>query len=195
MFDGNNAPVVGTAVCATAISSTFPSGSDISWLTDMYGINPDMANEMLNGTLIMSGTTQSDGSTVFTMHSSIGYDIDVTNPANGVVQSVNVTPIDNYYVIHLVGSAVNNTYMQMGYNTTLNVTEPNTSYVTMHVFYQDMSGMTSLAEMYVVDRSNNTVINYQSTVPVGSNWVWMNYTVPNVRGQRYSWYYNGVRTI
>lgn len=195
VFDGNNAPVVGTAVCATAISSTFPSGSDISWLTDMYGINPDMANEMLNGTLIMSGTTQSDGSTVFTMHSSIGYDIDVTNPANGVVQSVNVTPIDNYYVIHLVGSAVNNTYMQMGYNTTLNVTEPNTSYVTMHVFYQDMSGMTSLAEMYVVDRSNNTVINYQSTVPVGSNWVWMNYTVPNVRGQRYSWYYNGVRTI
>lgn len=160
----------------------------------MYGINPDMANEMLNGTLIMSGTTQSDGSTVFTMHSSIGYDIDVTNPANGVVQSVNVTPIDNYYVIHLVGSAVNNTYMQMGYNTTLNVTEPNSSFVTCNLFYQDMSASTTLVELYFIDRSNNTLLDYQSEVPVGSGWVWLNYTIPNVRGNRYSCYYNAMRT-
>jgi len=193
VMDSREAKVVGATVNATAISSTFPTDGTADWLIDMYGIDPDAANDMLNGTLIMHGTTQSDGATVFTMHSSIGYSLAVTNPSNGVIQTVNVTPIDTIYIIHLLGTVANNTYMDMGYNTSLYVTEPDIHNVTMNLRYQDMSARTTLLEFFVLARVNNTVINYQSTSSIGSNIILMNYTVPNIRPDRYSWYYNAVR--
>jgi PKD repeat protein len=193
VVDSMGAKVVGAGINASVIVSTFPQDGTADWLTEMYGINADVANDMLNGTLIMHGTTQSDGATVFTMHSSIGYSLAVTNPSNGVVQTVNVTPIDTIYTIHLLGSAANNTYMDMGYNTSLYVTEPDVHNVTMNLAYQDMSARTTLLEFFVLARSNNTVINYQSTSSIGSNVILMNFTVPNIKPDRYSWYYNAVR--
>jgi hypothetical protein len=61
--------------------------------------------------------------------------------------------------------------------------------------YQDMSGRTNLIEFFVLDRSNNTVIDYQSESGFGASTVLKNFTVANVKPNRYSWYYNGVRTV
>lgn len=183
--------VVGAFVNVTPDVTTFPAGTD--WLVNMYGIKPNVANEMLNGTLAMSGTTKSNGALTFTMLPSIGYIVAVTNPANGIIQTVNVTPIDSYYNIHLIGATTNNTYTDMGYNTSLYITEPDVHNVTMNLAYQDMSGRTTLLEFFVLARVNNTVINYQSATGFGSNVVLMNYTVRNIRPDRYSFYYNGVR--
>ena len=191
VVDKNYHDVEDATINASAIASTFPEGTN--WLVDLYGMEPTDANDMLNGTLLMGGTTGSDGGAVFTMLSSISYIVKVQHPVTMEYQSVNVSPIDSEYTIRLTGAAANNTYTDMGFNTTLNVTEPDVNHVTMHLFYQDMSGNTNLLEFFVVAKVNNTLINYQKTSTIGTNVIWMNYTVPNVKPNQYSWYYNAVR--
>ncbi len=190
---GNKLP--GMTVDAIANSDSFPTDSTSEWLTALYGIQPDVANDMLNGTLIMQSTTGDDGSSTFTMHSSIKYDIGISNATTGVVQNVSFYPIDSLYTVWMQGNTVNNSYMQMGYNQSLYVTEPNTSYVTMNLNYTDMSGLTNNLIFTVVAKENNTVINTQSFSGFGTNPIYANYTVPNVRGKGYYWQYDARRTV
>lgn len=171
VMDSKYHDVPDAQINASAIASTFPVGTN--WLVDLYGIDPTNANDMLNGTLIMGGTTGSDGGAVFTMLSSIAYTVKVQHPVTMEFQSVNVSPIDSEYSIILTGTVSNNTYLDMGYNTTLNVTEPDVNHVTMHLFYQDMSGNTNLLEFFVIAKVNNTLINYQKTSTIGKNVIWM----------------------
>lgn len=193
VVDNRDNKLVGVTVNATAIGSTFPTDSTADWLTQMYGINPDAANDMLNGTLIMHGTTGGDGSTTFTMHSSIGYSMQVYNPANGVIHTTSVNPIDSLYTIRIAGTTINNTFVDMGMNTSLFITEPNTTHVTMNLRYQDNSSKTTLLDFFVVAQINNTIINHQVFTGFGNSQVLANYTVRNTKPNAYSWYYNAVR--
>lgn len=180
---------------ASAIAATFPDGTE--WLENLYGLDPSDADDMLNGTLLMEGMTGSDGGIVFTMLSSIAYTVKVQHPVTMEYQSVNISPIDRDYTIRLTGTAINNTYLDMGYNTTLNVTEPNSSYVTMHLFYEDMSARTFLVYFYVMFAGNQTLVyaDAQNTTSMGVPGIstWMNYTVQNVRGEQYKWGYQAMR--
>lgn len=194
VVDQNGIKLPGMTVNATVIANTFPESSTGNWLEQLYGINPAIANDMLNGTLVMEGVTGGDGSTTFTMHSSIGYAINIRNTSTGVSQTTDLQPIDTLYTIWLQGSLVNNSYYQMGYNQSLYATA-NLTYVTMHMNYTDMSGLTTNLIFKVIAKVNNTEIYNTSFSGFGRNFVYTNYSVPNVRGQAYTWYYDARRVL
>jgi len=193
--DSNYKKLPDVTIEATAIANTFPAGTD--WLVSMYGMDADAANQIMNGTLVMSGDTGTDGAIVFTMLSSIQYNVTLTEPTTGVTTFTKIYPKDPSYTVRMVGvaSAANNTYTDMGYNQSLWVYEPNASYVTMNMSYQDMSGRTSLVEYYAYNKSNSTYINYQSVANPGTSAVKLNFTVKNDKFVQYAWWYNAVRTV
>lgn len=193
--DSNYKKLPDVTIEATAIANTFPAGTD--WLVSMYGMDADAANQIMNGTLVMSGDTGTDGAMVFTMLSSIQYNVTLTEPTTGVTTFTKIYPKDPSYTVRMVGvaSAANNTYTDMGYNTTLWVSEPNASYITLNLNYSDISGRTSLVEYFVVNKSNGTTINYQTATNPGTSTVKLNYTVPNIKFIQWSWYYNAIRTV
>lgn len=187
------APVQNATVSANAINATIPD----SWLQIMYGINPEAANDMLNGTLIMQGITSTDGAIVFTMHGSIRYNINVTDPATGSLFSTSVMPIGADYPIrtspYAFPQASNSTYNQIA-NTSLTFSEPNSSYVTLGLVYQDTSGRTTNLKFYVTAVHNRTVVYSVNLGDPGTAVRYANFTLRNERGYQYIWNYTAVRT-
>jgi len=186
--------IEGIAINATANYSSMPD----SWITNLYGIDPDVANNMLNKTLIMAASTGSDGAVVFTMHGSISYDVRMTNPVTHTEYFKQIMPKDEQYILRMPTSTVipnlsGNVYSNIG-NTSLTFTEPNTSYVTMGLQYQDTSGTTSSLKFYVYFDNNKTVVYSSDLGNPGTNLVLANYTARNIRGIRYIWNYTAVRT-
>ena len=183
----------GIAINATANYSSMPD----SWITNLYGIDPDVANDMLNKTLIMAASTGSDGAVVFTMHGSISYDVRMTNPVTHTEYFKQIMPKDEQYILRMPTSTVipnlsGNVYSNIA-NTSLTFAEPNNSYVTMGLQYQDTSGTTSSLKFYVAF-DNGTVAYTQNLGNPGTSAVLANYTTKNIRGLRYIWNYTAVRT-
>jgi hypothetical protein len=154
----------------------------------MFGIPTAVSDQMRNNLLTMSGHTTGDGSVVFTMHSSLQYNITVRG--GGYDYSTIIQPADNKYTIWMTAPVINNSVTQV--NATLTFTQPNTSYATFGIRYQDTSGLTTLLEFYLKSKVNGTVV-YSTSVAPGTGLVWLNTTIPNIRGEQWRWYYNAVR--
>ena len=185
--------VTGATINATANGTSLPSG----YLTTLYGTSPAIANDMLNGTLIMQAITGGDGMAVFTMHGSIVYDIRMTNPETGAMFFTQVMPLDSHYNLRLQTATVMptlayNAGMNLA-NTSLTFAEPNNSYVTMGLTYLDTSGRTTDVKFYVTFRNNGTVAYSQDLGNPGASLVTASYTTKNVRGITYRYNYTAVR--
>lgn len=189
---GDNLP--GIVVNATANRTSMPS----DYLTDLYGMSPDVANEMVNNTLIMSATTGSDGAVVYTMHGSISYDIRAKNPATGNEHLVMLMPLNDIYAIRLDTSTFlpnpdENVYSNLN-GTALTFSEPNNSYVTLGLRYQDTAAKTTSLKFYVTFANNRSTLYSQNLGNPGAAVVYANYTMKNIRGARVIWNYSAVRT-
>jgi PKD repeat protein len=178
----------GTTVNATANSTTMPD----DYLTSLYGIDPAIANDMLNGTLMMSGVTGSDGAIVYTMHGSISYDISLTNPSTGTLFKIFLMPIENNYDIRLGATTANATYSQIN-ATMLTVSEPDKSHFKLGVNYLDTSGLSNNMTFAVSCVANGTVLYTQEYTAFGTSAILSNYTLPNEWGVGYIWTYVAYR--
>ncbi len=178
----------GTTVNATANSTTMPD----DYLTSLYGIDPTIANDMLNGTLIMSGVTGSDGAIVYTMHGSISYDVSLINPATGTLFKIFLMPIENNYDIRLGATTANATYSQIN-ATMLTVSEPDVSHFKLGVNYLDTSGLSNNMTFTVSCVDNGTVLYKQEYTAFGTSAILSNYTLANVWGEGYVWKYVAYR--
>ena len=187
--------ITGANIMASVNASSFPTGTD--WLKSIYGINSTAANEMMNGTLLMSGRTGSDGTITFTMHSSLEYNLSISHP--DLVTSVKyLYPSATSYTIYVNGvtSTIGNSTQTQLVNTSLFVTEPDINHVTFNFTYQDTSGFTQDVVWNVTCWDNRTVMyakrwtgNVMPLVVLADN-----YTVPNVRGEEWRFMYNSTRS-
>jgi PKD repeat protein len=166
-------------------------------LETLYGINPIAANQLMNGTLIMHGLTDSGGGVVFTVLQSINYKATIVDPRDGKSYIAMLYPGMDPYTIWIGTSplAVNvtaNTYLN---TTKIFVTQPNVGNITMNMQYQNKLGTTT-SVVFTVKHQNNLTTAYQTTIAgFGTSMVYANYTVPNVRGQGYFYGYNASRNI
>ena len=196
VLNGYGNAMGGITVNATANGTTMPD----DYLTDLYGMKPAVANEMLNGTLIMQGNTGTEGSVVFIMHPSISYDIRLTNPTDGTSFFQMVMPSGDAYNLRLntgqlidtIGNYSANAGTNL-LNTSLTFDEPNSSFGTMRLSYKDISGRTTNVKFYVFNPKNGTVYYSQDLGNPGTGIVLANYTARNQKGEPYTWNYTATR--
>ena len=191
--------VANAPISLVAIGSTLPVGtSESDSLQYIYGMNPTAANLMLNNTLIMAGTTGGDGSTGFTVLSTIGYTVTVTDPADSQVWTSTLYPSDptGLYTIWIganpIAEAANSTQAYLN-QTRVWITEPDPANITFNLLYQDTSGDTSDVIFRVIASNNMTVIYQVDLGDPGTSAILANYTVPNIRGNAYYAGYNATR--
>jgi hypothetical protein len=192
-FNGN--PLPGTNVTASYVASTLPSTS-ISWLVNAFGINPDVANEMVDSGVAMGGITDSNGGLSFTMFKSIMYSLAITNTTAGISSTKTLYPSDQEYLIRvaLPGQvAYNNTLSQMA-NTSLPVYQLNATAYNLSVIYHDTSGMTTNV-VFQVKWRNGTYLWNQDLGNPGTGVVVGNYTILNPGiGKEVIWLFNATRS-
>ena len=187
--------MAGANVLAYVNGSSFPHGTE--WLKSIYGINSTAANEMLNGTLIMSGRTDSEGEITFTMHSSLEYNITVAHP-DLITSSIMKYPREAQYTIYvtpITSTKGNSTQIQFQ-NTSLYVSEPDINHVTFNFVYQDNSGLTDDVVWNVTCHTNGSVMYAKRWaghfLPMDK--VQDNFTVTNRRGEEWLFMYNSTRS-
>jgi PKD repeat protein len=190
-FNGDKLP--GATINITALTNTFPTGSQSDYLISVYGINTQSANDMMNGTLIMSGVSDSDGSSVFTMLSSIGYNIHIVNDTAGIDHNIKIYPLENDYNIWITTLATTTPLYNSIANTSLTYTAPNSTYGTFGLTYQDLSGSTSQVIFNVTCVDNRTVMYSNTLNGFGTSIVYDSYTIKVKRGEQYTWSYNATR--
>lgn len=185
-----------TNVYLSAVSNTFPTGAGSDWLTAMYGVNAAAANDMMNGTLIMSGITDRDGSVVFTMLSSIAYTMHIVNTTSGIDHTATIYPLENDYNVWVdtteTQSMAQSPYI---YNTTLTYEEPNSSYSKFGVVYQDVKGKTTSLKFQVFCIDNGTEMYNITQTGFGTSPTFANYTIKIKNAEQYTWKYNATRVI
>lgn len=187
--------VRGASVNARFNETTLPNG--VSDLISNYGMNVNIANEALNGTLLMSGSTDYQGSIVFTMLSALKYDIAITY--NGETNYYSIYPQDSQYQFRFLTTVATDNIWDDLYangNTKVWATEPDVGNVTFWWSFQDMTSLTTEIDYFLKDVDLNTIV-YTETVlsPVAGNIYQVNYTVPNVRGKNYIAYVNYTRDV
>jgi len=190
--------IVGAQVSAVYNSSTLPGGA--AELINFYGMNQQAANNAVNGTLIMSGTTDSNGDVVFTMLSTLKYDLTVTY--EGTTNTFSIHPQDSYYQLRFLKSTAADTdistCLYANGNTHISASQPDPYNFTMSWSYQDTCGLTTALDYYVfkdIQNAPSQMIYYYHLTPVTSGIYVNNYTVPNVRGDEYRWYENFTRSV
>lgn len=185
--------VIGAPISLSAISSTLQSDAQLQTL---YGLNPTAANQMMNGTLLMNGVTGGDGASAFTVLSSIRYQVNVTDPIDSKIYTTTINPAQDPYTIWIGTNPLTsqNNSVSVLNNTALYMTQPNASYVTLNLRYQDLSGSTSNLKFYVMTTGNRTIIYTQDLGNPGTSVVYANHTHKNIRGIGYYWYYNATRS-
>ena len=192
-YDPAGVVVKNASVTLAAVANTLQADSQLETL---YGINPIAANQLMNGTLLMHGLSDSSGGIVFTILQSINYKATVIDPRDGKTYIAMLYPGMDPYTIWIGTSplAVNttaNTYLN---TTKLFVTQPDVANITMNMQYQNKLGTTT-SVVFTVKYQNNLTTAYQTTIAgFGTSMVYANYTVPNVRGQGYFYLYNATRT-
>jgi len=196
--DAYGAPIIGANVTASYINSSLPS-TDISWLISAFGVSADVATEMTNSALAMTGWTGADGSVTFVMFPSLTYGITLTNTSVGLSHYTTISPTDSDYVVYAAlsqsESAKFNVTQQQISNATLYITEPNNSYVTFNLIYYDGSALTTNLLFNVTCWDNMTPMYYIDFGNPGKNVITdSNYTVPNVRGQEWKFWWNATRS-
>ncbi|MDD2251246.1 MAG: PKD domain-containing protein, partial [Candidatus Cloacimonetes bacterium] len=187
--------VRGASVNARFNETTLPNG--VSDLISNYGMNVNVANEALNGTLLMSGSTDYQGSIVFTMLSALKYDIAITY--NGETNYYSIYPQDSQYQFRFLTTVATDNIWDDLYangNTKVWATEPDPSNVTFWWSFQDMTSLTTRVDFYLKDVDLDTMVYITNvTSPVAGNIYQLNYTVPNVRGKNYLVWGNYTRDV
>jgi len=184
--------VVGANVTLVAIGTSL---QDTGQLQTIYGVNPAAANQMVNGTLIMSSFTGGDGGTVFTVLGSIRYNAYVTDPVTGILYTVPLNPGLDPYIIWIGTNPLTITPSPQMYmnNTRLYFEQPDAGNVTLALRYQDTSGKTTNVRFIVKAAGNMTVIVDENLGNPGTGIVLANRTYPNILGDSYFWYYNATK--
>ena len=187
--------LVGTTLEITPLTNTFPAGATSDWLISVYGVNSAAANDMMNGTLIMSGITGTDGAATFTMLSSIGYNVHITNVTAGIDSNAQIYPISSDYNLRVNTQAPADTTALDLQNTKLTYLAPNATFGTFGLTFQDTSARTSNVNFTVICLDNFTMMYSTDLAGMGANKVYANYTIPSVTGERYAWKYAATRVI
>jgi hypothetical protein len=164
-------------------------------LQTIYGINPDAANEMLNGTLIMNSTTSMDGVAVFTVLASINYVANVTDPSTGRVWTTPINPGLDPYTIWIGDkpNAVNTTEVDSLNQTKLWPSQPDVGNWTLNMQYRDITGKTTDVRFIVKAAGNLTEIYNVSLGNPGTSLVLANHTHRNIIGEGYYYYWKATR--
>jgi hypothetical protein len=160
-------------------------------------MNVNAANDALNGTLIMSGSTDTMGTVVFTMMSTIKYDITVSYGGN--TNTYSFYPQESSYQLKfLIAVATDNIWNDLyaNGNTKVWATEPDPSNVTFWWSFQDMTALTTRIDFYLKDSDLNTTVYMTNiTSPVAGSIYQLNYTVTNDRGKNYIAWENYTRSV
>jgi hypothetical protein len=111
----------------------------------------------------MQGYTGSDGSASYTMFPAIQYGITISNASIGLSKYVTIYPQDNDYVIYCpLSTQVQppSKYAEL-VNSTIYVSEPNTTHITFTAVYQDTTSKTTNVRWNVTNLTSGTVVkNY-----------------------------------
>jgi hypothetical protein len=146
----------------------------------------------------MQGTTGSDGSLSFMMFPAIQYGITITNATAGLSKYVTVYPQDNDYIIRcpLTSQTAPTSRTSYLYNTSLYVTEPNSSWITWNIIYSDTSNYTTSLTWNVTCWNNMTQMYTKTWAMSPGNVAIDNYTFPSVpAGVEYRALYRAKRVI
>lgn len=172
-----------------------------TWVEQLYGIQQTVGLQMTNPILYLQGYTGDDGTLTTTMLGSLKYDIYLTAPQYGLNRYfVQAYPSDSMLNIYVPTNtsqlpiAGNSSYAQTS-GTRVYVTEPNISYVTMNIDYQDLSGLTQMVNETWMFSNNGTIVQFISIPNPGTSLIPNNYTVQNIRGVQYWWGYNATRAL
>jgi PKD repeat protein len=200
VVDSYGGQLRGANITINYISNTLPS-QDANWLTTAFGVSQTTALAMTNSSVAMQGWTDVDGASVFMMFPAIQYGITITNQTIGLSKYITLNPQDTDYIIQCIlpSQTHNTTALTHLYNSTLYVTEPNASYITWNMYYQDTSGYTTDFTWYVVCLTNGTVMYngnvyggaYDYRIPIIDS-----YTFPSEpKGVEYKATYEATRSV
>ena len=195
ILDSYGVPLENATVTANYVASTLPS-TDTSWLVSAYGVEPVTAAEMVNGSIAMTGVTDSNGGLSFTMFKSIQYTLAITNATAGVSATKTLYPTDQEYIIRVATSSqvAGANSLEAMQNTSLPVYVLNSTAYNLSAVYHDTSGRTSNVMFYVKWR-NGTIIHQYDMGDPGTSAVSYNYTIINPGiGTEVIWMYNATRS-
>ncbi|MFA5247978.1 MAG: PKD domain-containing protein [Patescibacteria group bacterium] len=189
-------PLIGANVSARFNSTTLPYG--VSDLISNYGMNVADANQALNGTLIMSGSTDNMGAVVFTMLSTLKYDIVITYGGHSNYYQVYPQEAEYQFRFITISTTTDNIWddLYANGNTKVWAVEPDPANVTFFWSFQDMTDLTTQIDFYLKDVDLNTTVYTTSMYsPVAGSIYQLNYTVPNERGKNYMAWENYTRGV
>ena len=197
ILDGYGTPLYGALVTLNYINTSLPNTST-TWLVSAFGVNITVAQEMQDGEIAQQGFTGADGGISFIVYPVLEYQIIITNATAGLSKTINIYPQDSDYTIFcpLTSQAHPTGRQEYLVNSSLYVTEPNSSYVTFNIAYQDTSGYTTGLTWNVTCRTNGTVMYSKDFGDPDTDLKTDNYTVPTVPiGTEYRALYDAVRTL
>lgn len=169
--DYTGRPLEGIGVTATPLETTGPWG----WLEQLLGIKPTVD---IRGT-VLNGSTGSDGGIVFMMIESIRYQVQFSDPAQGVDTSITIYPKEDEIVVTVWPESTPAVGQAVKYELFANPTGDLTT--TLGLEYTDTLNKTGTITFTV--RDENKSIIHQETAH-GSN-VTIEYPMMNDPGHTY----------
>jgi PKD repeat protein len=197
IVDAYGSDLPGSLVTVNYISSSLPNTS-VSWLTSAFGVSSEVASEMTNSGVAMQGTTGSDGTLSFIMYPVLQYGITITNSTSGLTKYITLYPQDTDYIIYcpLTSQAASTDRTTHLANSTLYVTEPNSSFITWNIIYSDTSGYTTDVTWNITCWNNMTEMYSKTWHTVGTSVLIDNYTFPSTPvGVEYRALYDATRDV
>jgi hypothetical protein len=195
IVDSYGAPQPGAFVDVRYISSSLPS-DDIGWLTNNFGINSEIAEDMLNSSTAEADYTGQDGGFTFAALSVIRYNITITNATTGINHRVELSPKDTHYTIYcpLANQMKTNNTIGARLNSTLPWYSLNNTHISLAMTYQDMTACTSSVKFRVWFRINGSEVHNTTWSDPGTTLILDNHTVPKAPiGTEYLWQYNATQ--
>jgi PKD repeat protein len=195
IVDAYGVPQPGAYITVSYIASSLPS-TDTNWLTTNFGVDEDVAADMVNSSVLQRDYTGSDGGFVFTALPVIRYGITVTNVTTGMNHRVEITPKDSHYTIYcpLTGQAKTNNTLLARQNATLPWYSLNNTHIMLGMTYQDTTSCTSSVRFRAWFQANGSEIHNTTWSGFGSALILDNHTIPKAPiGTEYLWQYNATR--
>jgi len=196
IVDAWGVPLPHSAITVNYLASTLPS-TDTTWLASAFGISTEVAAEMVDSGLAMTGSTANDGALTFMMFPALTYGLTITNATIGLNNYQELSPRDTDYVIYCPLASqnqVNNT-LTAAVASSLPFYQLNaTGGYNLSMIYQDTAGYTTNLRFQVIDYTAGSVLVYDHDLGnPGTGIVIDNYTVVVPMGQEYIWRYNATK--
>jgi hypothetical protein len=196
VVDAYSNPIPNANITVNFIASSLPN-TEVSWLQSAFGVSAEVAAQMTDSGIAMSGVTASDGKVSFIMYPELQYGLTITNTDLGLSKYVTVNPKDDDYVIFctLTSQVPPTTRLTQLANSSIYVTEPNTSYVIFNIIYQDTSNRTSALHWNITCLTNRTVVYSHDFGDPDTNVKTDNFTVSTLPvGTEYRAMYDATRS-